>query len=932
MTSTPQVRQRPAARHHEAARFRLSPVAAAIAAVSVLASGAVHAQEKSSAELQTEISRLKQALEKAQQELQKKEGAGTPAAIASEATAAPAKEEAVALDAVVIRSRNRLERLQDVPLSVSVVTGAELEREGASDIQGLTRRAANVSWNFGNQRTSSLSIRGIGRQGQTEAMDPSVGVIVDGVPFAYNALTSSYNFADINTLEVTRGPQGTLLGKNTSLGVVNITTKRPSFTPSADYSITLGQKDTVIGKLAVGGPVVDDVLAWRGTFVAERAKGDFVNQYNTDQTYTNKDRISGRVQFLLTPTPDFDARVALEIVPRTGETTNNRTIYTPIPATYPNGTPNTSNIATDASTRLNRSWFTAKSDYSYANNYLYGGGGNYVNMNGQIPLITGGHGASAELNWRLGDYTLTSITAYRDYHFNAVNDEGTPFDVQPNSGGYFNDYRQLSQELRLSSKVGGFVDYQTGLFLFQSKTTANYQKAWGSDGGAWFANAAQYNTLYGNAGANIGSGAALLRNSLAGLSTSGSSTAGLQDIKNQSQAVFAQANWHLTEPLTVTTGLRLTNEHRTNSGSSLVVSNGFGASLNPVAVNGVQLGGFSTKADGSLNTSDAAQIALADSVAKQYFGAASYNALTAAQKAQVAAAKAIRLAQLGVLYNDTTAESFNKIQPNFVIAPSYKFNDNQTGYFSVQYGEKAGISQLTNGVSQLVKPERNTSFELGLKSALLNKTLIINSDVFLTNIRDYQQSVQVYDAYTTALKNDGVTYYTAATGNAPKVQATGIEVDGAYAGIRNVQVRFAGAYTRAVYKEFPNAAKPSELGYLSTPYVDMTGQTLPGASKFTFDIGAEYRKQILGDKIFHASFNTLYTSRNNTSATLSSYGWVHDSSVTDLSIGLGRADKAYDVSLLVKNAFNDKTYQSATWNSYNAAVPRWIGVQFSGKL
>ncbi|MBW8901495.1 MAG: hypothetical protein JF619_26035, partial [Massilia sp.] len=95
----------------------------------------------------------------------------TPAASA----AAPAAE-APALDAVTVHSRNRIERLQDVPISVSVTTGAELARLDAYGVDALTKRAANVSWNRGNQRTSSLSIRGIGKIGQTEAQDPSVGV------------------------------------------------------------------------------------------------------------------------------------------------------------------------------------------------------------------------------------------------------------------------------------------------------------------------------------------------------------------------------------------------------------------------------------------------------------------------------------------------------------------------------------------------------------------------------------------------------------------------------------------------------------------------------------------------------------------------------------------------------------------------------------
>jgi len=94
---------------------------------------------------------------------------------------APVSESITVLGEEVTRVRDSVERLQDVPVSVSIVTGKELSRLEATDISALTQRAANVSWNFGNQRTSSLSIRGVGKQGQTEAQDPSVGVIVDGV-------------------------------------------------------------------------------------------------------------------------------------------------------------------------------------------------------------------------------------------------------------------------------------------------------------------------------------------------------------------------------------------------------------------------------------------------------------------------------------------------------------------------------------------------------------------------------------------------------------------------------------------------------------------------------------------------------------------------------------------------------------------------------
>ena len=254
-------------------------------------------------------------------------------------------------------------------------------------------------------------------------------------------LSSSFDFTDVEAVEVTRGPQGTLLGKNTSVGVVNVTTRRPIFTPDASWSLTLGQHGHRTGRVAAGGPIIDDVLAYRANLRSAKAKATSQNAYNRDITYTNKDRVSGRLQFLLTPDASFSARIALDAQPRASETTNGRTINLPTPKLYSNGAVNP--LSTDTSTRLARRWFTQQTGYSYQDNFLNEKNGQ-VNNDNQRPLVTGSNGAAAELNWYLDKFNLTSITAYKDYHFNATNDEGTPFDVHRNSGGFWNDYRQAS--------------------------------------------------------------------------------------------------------------------------------------------------------------------------------------------------------------------------------------------------------------------------------------------------------------------------------------------------------------------------------------------------------------------------------------------------------------------------------------------------------
>jgi outer membrane receptor protein involved in Fe transport len=864
----------------------------------------------------------------------------------SKVEAASAEAGTTDLEKITVHTRNRLEPLQDVPVSVSVVTGSELERLDALDITAIVKRVGDLQWNFGNQRTSSLALRGFGKQGQTEAQDPSVGVIVDGINYAYNALISSYDFTDVDTIELARGPQGTLQGKNATLGILNITTRRPSFTPDAEYSVTVGQLGTVIGRASGGGPLVDDLLAWRATLSVERGKGNVRNLNNPDDTYQNKDRVTGRLQLLVTPSESFSARFAYNLTPIGGETTNSRTINTPTPAVWANGT--TNSLSTDASTRLARAWFTQNPSYSYQNIYLYGAGINAVDLDYQHPLYTGSDGASAELNWTIGNQTVTSVSGYEEYRFNAINDDGTPFDIYRNAGGFLNHYKQLSQELRLSNQGGGFVDYQGGLFFFKATNEAEYRRAWGSDAGAWFASPGQYSVLDVpvNKDGTVSGGRYLLTNSLNGLGMDFNSPAGFQYIRNKSYAVFFQTDWHLTHALTVTTGARATREDRETRADSLITNNGDGGALNPVSVNNVALGGFATDASGALtlNANSAAQLSLADQVASRYFGVAitsvpgaAYGKLSTAQLAQVAAAKAIRLSQLGVIYGPTDAQPFKKTQPAFVVSPSYKFSNTETGYISWQYGEKAGISQVVNGFSDLVLPEKNNSYEIGLKSALLHHTLILDADVYLTNIKNYQQSVRVFDQYTTNLniqnKVTPVNAYTSTTGNVEKVQSKGIEVDATYAPISTLSLRLSAAYIDAFYKSFTKSAQPVENGYTGAPpYRDVTGQPLAGASRVYANLGIDYRLPISHAWALRWSSNTSFNSRFNSDVSLSSYAWVPSSTITDLSIGLSHSDNKFDVGVLAKNLFNDGTALSRTWNSYTPPFPRWIGVVASGRL
>jgi hypothetical protein len=402
--------------------------------------------------------------------------------------------------------------------------------------------------------------------------------------------------------------------------------------------------------------------------------------------------------------------------------------------------------------------------------------------------------------------------------------------------------------------------------------------------------------------------------------------------------------------VTLTTGLRFTRENRQTTSRSYVKDYGSAPELNPDYVvntsGSVSLGGFTTNAGDNLltpNSNSAAQLAYADAVALKYFGVAAtavpggaYNSLTAVQRQQVAAARAIRRAQFGVIFDEASAESFQDTQPAWVVSPSWKLSEQVSTYLSWQHGEKAGISQFVNGSSDLVDAEKTDAYEIGLKTVLFNDTLVFNTALFYSQIEDYQQQVRVVDDYTTNLNViAGVPNpiaYTSATGNVPLVKVKGIEIDGVYGGLKNTQIRFSGTYNDAYYADFPNLAQSAENANLAAPYRSAGGENLPGSFKYAFNLGVDYRVPVSERLEFQTSANAAWQSKFNSDVALSSYAWIPARTLVDFAIGVGTRNGSFSANLLLKNALDDDTHVSQTWNSYGPAFPRWWGVVFSGKL
>src|SRR5689334_8882780 len=136
------------------------------------------------------------------------------------------------VEEVVVTARNRSERAQEVPIPISVLVADVLDRERLFTVADLSQRAPGLTATTPNARRTGISIRGIGKTSGNDNMEPAVGVIVDDVFLGHAGMTYQ-DFTDLERVEILRGPQGTLLGKNTSIGAIKYTSRAPSFTPES---------------------------------------------------------------------------------------------------------------------------------------------------------------------------------------------------------------------------------------------------------------------------------------------------------------------------------------------------------------------------------------------------------------------------------------------------------------------------------------------------------------------------------------------------------------------------------------------------------------------------------------------------------------------------------------------------------------------------
>jgi iron complex outermembrane receptor protein len=433
---------------------------------------------------------------------------------------------------ITVTARHREEKLQNVPIAISVLGTERLEQTDDYSLNQFQHEVPSLQVVNTNPRNSVITIRGLGANSSiaVDGLEYGVGFYLDGVYYARPG-QSQFDLVDLQQVEVLRGPQGTLFGKNTTAGAINITSLAPSFTPQVTAEASFGNYNSRQLRASVSAPLIADKLAFRVTVADTHHDGYLTNLYDGSKA-ENYDDVSVRGQLLFTPTPDLKIRLI-------GDFSRERqhyilTLLDGYFTTFGNGKTIPFNIYQRA----------ALFNYTLP---TYGAFARIGDSNSPFQANMKSYGGSGQVDYDLGHATLTSITAYRWWDWRPANDvDALPLSVNL-KGQQQNFQRQFSQELRVASDGHHFIDYVGGLYYFWQKVPGYGENQYGSDFAKFSLNPAT--TPAGTI--------AFLGNALNGAEADSYSNA-----TTKSYAAYGQIDTHFTDALTLTTGLRFTHEDK----------------------------------------------------------------------------------------------------------------------------------------------------------------------------------------------------------------------------------------------------------------------------------------------------------------------------------------------------------------------------------
>ena len=811
-----------------------------------------------------------------------------PAAYAQTAQA----EEDSGDEPIIVTATLRAMDVQDIPLAVTAVAPEALERQGINDIKNLASISPSINIQSSQTETqgTSIKVRGVGTTGNNTGLESSVGVFIDGV-YQSRPGVALGDLVDLERLEILRGPQGTLFGRNTSAGALNVSTKRPSLSEVEGFAnASYGNYNFMNLQAGVSVPITTDVAGLRVSGTWRKRDGYLKTPSGVESN--NRDRYMLRGQLYIEPNADVSIRLLADYA-KTDEQCCEAVIVretelAPFSAFH--------GLASDG---VDQSGMSALKNLSI-------NGGPYLNGSKQW-------GTSAELKWDLGAAKLTSVTAYRKFDSSSTtvggftsNNTYTVGNGAPTSRPGIlpsgDHIKTFTQELRLQgTALNDGLDWLIGGFYSSEKIRADQTMTLNADfqrtGSAFnFANAAGVNplfalTAFGNAGVPVDANGNYAENRFN------------QDASSWS--VFTHNVLNFTDKLSLTVGARYVNETKDASFNQLAGTTGAGASACQASVNGVLTG--------------AVPAALrAGMIGINCFPFATSVALTAP------AAIGGGLASAKLPLPRVWSQEFKDDEITYTAQLGYKANEDLLLYAGYSHGFKSGgfnldpqsatlqnsgaiLAGLATGTivapvyaDPSFKSEKVNQIEVGVKATLFG-AIKANLALFDMKMSDFQ-----------VLEFTGVQFLTF---NVNSARSTGAELELFGKLSDHISVNASGTYANARYPSncadgVAVAARPSTLR--------LCGQDLTNAPKFAGVVGVTYDGPLTDSGWSILVNGNVNYSDSRTTRTI-------DTDTNGLPVPLARQENYYKINARIGLTTPDDRYTFEIWGTnLNNEITRGI--------
>ncbi|MBO0749442.1 MAG: TonB-dependent receptor, partial [Porphyrobacter sp.] len=459
-----------------------------------------------------------------------------------------------ATDQILVTARHREESAQDVPLAIAVIGGDHIDNTGAFNVGRLQQLTPTLQFYSSNARNTAVNIRGFGAPlGLTnDGIDQGVGIYVDD--FYYSRVASStFDFLDVQQIEVLRGPQGTLYGKNTTAGAINITTRPPSFDFEGRAELSVGNYGFIQAKGVVSGPLSKTVAV--RIAVSETKRDGTIRNITTNERDNNLDNTGVRGQLLWRPSSTVEFTLAGDY------NHQNARCCATVFVSY---------VPTQKAANRQYPAISAVQGYSLPAE-AQDPANRLTDVDAELRAKQSIGGVSLKGKLDIGGGTLTSITAWRFWNWDPSNDRDFTALANTTKSQNPSKQQQVTQELRYNHHSDA-LDFQVGTFYFWQKVDTNGSQVQGPAATKWLLSPSASPTNPYNLDV------------LNGLTSTNTIS-----LRNTSWSIYAQASWRPLPRLTIQPGARLNYDKKSGSYDA-VVTDGAGNVLTPaMAVTGTAI-------------------------------------------------------------------------------------------------------------------------------------------------------------------------------------------------------------------------------------------------------------------------------------------------------------------------------------------------------